>query len=88
MRLAYSFTALRDLSRLPKNIARRITDKMEWFLSQEEPLSFAKPMKGNKFGDYRFRIGNYRVIVDIDHDGSVQVLFVLSIKHRKEVYRF
>lgn len=86
MKLAYSLSALSDLSRLPKNIARRITDKMDWFCLQPKPLSFAKPMKSKEFGEYRFRIGDYRVIADIDH-GSVQVLFVLSVRQRKEAYR-
>ncbi len=86
MTLAYSFTALRDLSRLPKSIARRITNKMEWFAMQKEPLSFAKPMKGKEFGEYRFRIGDYRVFVDVNRE-TVQILFVLSVRHRKEAYR-
>ncbi|MBC8526038.1 MAG: type II toxin-antitoxin system RelE/ParE family toxin [Candidatus Cloacimonetes bacterium] len=36
-----------------------------------------------KLGSYRFRIGNYRVIFDIDEDKLV----ILRVGHRKNIYR-
>jgi len=36
-----------------------------------------------EFGTYRFRIGDYRVIFDIEDDQII----VLRIGHRREVYR-
>ena len=35
-------------------------------------------------GDYRIRVGDYRVIYSIDD--SAQVIAILAIGHRKEVY--
>jgi len=34
-------------------------------------------------GQYRFRIGDYRVVFDIEGD----TLFVLDVGHRKDIYR-
>lgn len=86
MKLEFTFSALRDLGRLPKAIARRIMDKMEWFAQQDDPLSFAKPLKNSNVGSYRFRIGAYRILVDI-HKNHISVLIVLAVRHRKDVYR-
>ncbi len=86
MRLEWSSPALRELSRLSKSMQKRIVDKMEWFLSQDDPLSFAKPMKSERYGSHRFRIGDYRVLVDVHH-GIIQVMLVLAVRDRKEAYR-
>jgi mRNA interferase RelE/StbE len=34
-------------------------------------------------GQYRFRIGDYRIIFDLAND----MLYVLDVGHRKEIYR-
>ena len=86
MTLSWTNAAIRDLQKLPKEIAGRITKKMEWYASQNSPLTFAKHLTNSLYGDYRFRVGNYRVICDT-HNDAVHILFVLSVKHRKEAYR-
>ena len=43
-----------------------------------------KPLKGDFAGYYRYRIGDYRVIYQVD-DGTNQVM-VTNIAHRREVY--
>lgn len=84
----YSKQAFHDLEKLPKLLARRIDKKLEFFSLQNNPLQFAKHLTNADFGKYRFRIGDYRVIFDLDQDGTITVLFILSIKHRREVYKF
>jgi mRNA interferase RelE/StbE len=59
---------------------------MQWFAAQENPLSFAKKLTDPLLGDYRFRVGDYRVLVDIK-DGKIRILVVLTVQHRKDVYR-
>jgi mRNA interferase RelE/StbE len=44
----------------------------------------AKRLGGNLSGHYRYRVGDYRVIYRIDD--SQQIVFVLKIAHRSEVY--
>lgn len=85
--LLYTKKALEDLKGLEKNVARRIVMKLGFFIEQKDPLSFAKRLKDPRYGEYRFRIGDYRVIFDVDSKGTLKILLILTVKHRKEVYR-
>ena len=85
MKLIFTEAAAKTLVKLPPAIARRIVRKMQWFAAQEDPLSFAKPLKNANFGSHRFRVGEYRVLVDIQHK-SISILFVLAVRHRKDAY--
>uniref|UniRef100_A0A7C3MKC3 Type II toxin-antitoxin system RelE/ParE family toxin n=1 Tax=Dictyoglomus thermophilum TaxID=14 RepID=A0A7C3MKC3_DICTH len=46
-------------------------------------LKYARKLINPKIGSYRFRIGNYRVIFDIDGENII----ILRIGHRKEIYK-
>lgn len=77
-------TAVKDLRKLPHTVQKRIKVKLEFYITQPEPLDFAVKLIGiSKAGDYRFRVGDYRVV--FDKDGNT--LVVLYIEHRREVYR-
>lgn len=83
----YTKQALEDLRALPKPIAQRIVDKIEFYAMQNHPLLFAKRLTDLEAGQYRFRIGDYRAIFDMDQSGNIKILLILKIKHRKEIYR-
>lgn len=51
----------------------------------ENPRQWGRPLRGEKRGLWRYRVGDYRVICDIQ-DERITVL-VLAIGHRKDVYR-
>ncbi|EKD93975.1 MAG: addiction module antitoxin [uncultured bacterium] len=85
--LRYSKKALGNLKKLQPKTARRILEKLDFFIQQKDPLGFAKKLTNPLYGTYRFRIGDYRVIFDTDKEGNIEILMVLAIKHRKEVYR-
>lgn len=69
------FDALTSLNR------RRISVKMRFYAGQSDPLHFAESLSGSN--EYRFRIGDYRVIFEVQHD----TLWVTAIKRRDEAYR-
>lgn len=83
----YTDPALNDIESLPQLIAQRIAKKIKWFSEQTNPLQFAKNLRDTEFGIYRFRVGDYRVIFDVDVKGVITILVILRIKHRREVYR-
>jgi mRNA interferase RelE/StbE len=85
--ILYSHDALRQLKKLDKTIAQRIVRKIYENAHQPDVLSRGKPLRGRLSGKYRYRIGDYRVIFVVDENGSVAVLTVLSVAHRREVYR-
>jgi mRNA interferase RelE/StbE len=49
------------------------------------PRQWGKPLHGEKRGLWRYRVGDYRPICDIQ-DEQITVL-VLTLGHRKDVYR-
>jgi mRNA interferase RelE/StbE len=85
--ITYNKKSLEDLAKLPKNISQRIANKIKFFASRENPLFFAKRLQNKEIGAYRFRIGDYRAIFDIDTDGAIKILLILGVRHRKEIYR-
>lgn len=78
--------AQQDLLALDRNVATRIAEKLRYFISQKNPLRFAKRLTRSPLGNYRFRVGDYRVLFDVDSRGATIILVVLSIKHRREAY--
>jgi mRNA interferase RelE/StbE len=85
-KVVYSNYAIECLKSLPKNISKRIVNKVNFFCKSENPLSFAKKLQNFTFGQYRFRVGNYRVLFDLHKNGEINIIFVLSIKHRRNAY--
>lgn len=84
-KLVYSELAVKDLSRLDISVSKRITDRLLFFSQQAEIKTFCKALAG--FHDrFRFRIGTYRAIFRIDSSGEIQILMILRIKHRKDIY--
>jgi len=81
--LEFSPTALKELKKLPKNIQKQIITKLEYFLSANNPLLFASRLINFELGQYRFRVGDYRVIFDV----TEEKIIVLSLGHRKDIYR-
>ncbi len=84
--IVYTERARKDLLRLEKGIARKIVLKVRENANMLEPLMRAKALAGSFAGLYRYRVQNYRVIFEIDKSGTVSVVTVLTIGHRKDVY--
>ena len=82
--LVFTTTALKMFEALDKATQRRIKDKLLRYLAQKNPLEFAKKLMSPKIGTRRRRIGDYRVIFDVDNKGRIIIL--LLIGHRKEIY--
>jgi len=73
--------ALKDLDALEKQDRIRIIKKLKEYAS--EPMRDALKLDSPKIGTYRFRVGDFRVVFDIDGDNLV----VLRAGHRKTIYR-
>ena len=86
MRIVYDYNAVLDLKLLPRNIADRITLKIAWYASRENPMRFAKPLQKPFESLYRFRIGNYRAIFEANNEHIIRLLIILRVKHRKDAY--
>ncbi len=79
--------AERQLRKLDRQVQQRILDWLEERIEGcKDPRHFGEPLKGDHAGFWRYRIGDYRIICDIQ-DRKVVVL-VLTIGHRKEIYKY
>ncbi|KKT90633.1 MAG: Addiction module toxin, RelE/StbE family [Parcubacteria group bacterium GW2011_GWF2_45_11] len=83
MKYYFKLSALKDLKCLPKDIQTRIITKLDFYVSTANPLHFADKLKDAAFGEWRFRIGDYRVFIDIN-DGNI---IVLKVGHRRDIYK-
>lgn len=82
----YANTAKTQLRKLDKQTARHILDYMdERVANLENPRSAGKALTGPLGGLWRYRVGDCRVICDIQ-DGALRVL-VVQVGNRREVYR-
>jgi mRNA interferase RelE/StbE len=73
--------ALNDLDGLEKQDRIRIIKKLKEYASK--PLRDTRKLESPKIGTYGFRVGDFRVVFDIDGENLV----VLRVGHRKTIYR-
>lgn len=76
-------SALRDMKKLPRDLQERVAKKLDFWVGSGIPLNFADTLTDYDLGSYRFRVGHYRVIFDVEEETIV----VLLVRHRKESYR-
>lgn len=84
---------VKTTSRFDKEFKKldRYTMKMikSWIVKNlvgcEDPRTHGKALTANKKGQWRYRIGDYRLICQID-DGKL-IILALSIGHRRDVYK-
>ena len=68
--------------RSDRKFFHRIINKMEFL--KENPCE-GRPLVENHRGGFSLRVGNYRVGYEID--SSDHILYVLTVKHQRHVYR-
>ena len=85
-KLEFSKRFDRKFSKLDKSTQRYI---FNWLIKHldnvENPRYSGKSLTGNKQGLWRYRIGNYRVIVDISDTNCV--IIAVEVGHRKFIYK-
>ena len=82
MKIFYTHRAAEELKSLSKQVQKRIVTKMRFYANQEDPLVFGKRLVDVREGQFRFRIGGYRVVFDVAKDS----IYVLKIGKRSEIY--
>jgi mRNA interferase RelE/StbE len=75
-------TAFEDLKRLGREVAERIRKKLEWLQQHPEPQRLLKRLKDIEPPSYSFRVGDWRVVGQIQGDTFI----VRLIDHRSRIY--
>lgn len=88
MKYSVFFTeqAKKQLSKLDKSTARLISS---WLMKNlqgcENPRQHGKGLTANRCGQWRYRIGDYRILAEIQEEKIV--ILILEIGHRREIYK-
>lgn len=84
-RVEFTKEALRELKKLDRHTALFITAWIRKNLEGcSDPRRFGKGLTANRSGQWRYRIGDYRLIADIQ-DERILIL-ILNLGHRREIY--
>ncbi|MGC9291121.1 MAG: type II toxin-antitoxin system RelE family toxin [Acidobacteriaceae bacterium] len=85
-RVEFTDIAVRTISKLDTDVRKRInTFFRERITKTDDPIAIAEPLYGEFRGLWRFRIGDYRAICDIQR--KQLTVLVLNVGHRREIYR-
>jgi mRNA interferase RelE/StbE len=85
-RIEVTRTAEKQITKLSRTAQKSIQRFLrERLASSDNPRQWGKPLRGAMNNLWRYRVGDYRFICDIQ-DERVVVL-VLEVAHRKDVYR-
>lgn len=82
--LAYEPSVAKWLKKADPQVARKLRDALTAVVRTGEPRSRGKSLTGPLAGLWRYRIGDYRAVCDIQ-DGNLVVL-VIELGHRSDIY--
>jgi len=80
-KIYFDSLALDFLQKVEKSIAKRVWNKI--MSTKNNPFHYFERLTGRK--DFKLRVGDYRVIADIDQ--SNEIISVTMIGHRKDIYK-
>ena len=83
--IKFDKAAKKELTKLDKSAADRILRFLEERIATDEnPRRFGEALAENLAGLWKYRVGDYRVIVEIKD--TIIVVLVLRVGHRSKVY--
>ena len=81
--IIFSTEAKKDVEKLDSQIKKRLQKKLKEIALGSDVKSLAKRLVNFDDADYRLRVGDYRITFDL----NANVIAVVRIRHRKDVYR-
>ena len=84
-KVEYIPQVVKTLEKMDKYTRRILVEWIEKHLvNSDNPRIHGKPLAANRVGQWRYRVGDYRIIALIEDDKLV--ILVIAIGHRKEIY--
>ena len=81
----FTKAALRDLKKLDRRTAAMLTGWIRKNLEGcENPRQHGKALTANLSGQWRYRVGDYRLLAEIQDDKII--ILILNVGHRSEIY--
>lgn len=83
--VVFSEQAKKNLKKMDKYAASMILGWIRKNLEGcEDPRTQGRGLTANRSGQWRYRVGDYRLIADIQDDAVV--ILILTVGHRKNIY--
>ncbi|MGM8366421.1 type II toxin-antitoxin system RelE family toxin [Virgibacillus sp. W0181] len=84
-KVVYTKKAMKSLGKIDKAQQRLIVAWIEKnLIGTEDPVALGKSLKENLKKYWRYRVGKYRILADIDIE---KINFIIvNIEHRKDIY--
>ncbi len=83
--IRFTETAEKQLAKLDSQIKKRIIEYLNIKIAQSEnPMGFGDSLKENLTGLWKYRVGSYRIICEIQEEQIV--ILILRIGHRSKIY--
>ena len=84
MTVIFADKARKEFLKLDKPIQKQIQTFIVKLQGLEDPRSSGKALAGNLAGRCRYRVGDYRLVCEIDDEKII--ITILRIGHRKNIY--
>lgn len=85
-KLFYTSEVAKQIKKLDPSVKKLLKIWIEkHLLNTDNPRLYGKQLVGDKKGLWRYRIGNYRLIVEIKD--KQLIIIALSFGHRSSIYR-
>ena len=82
----FTKASLKELKKLDRQTAAMITGWVRKNLEGcDDPRQHGKGLTANRSGQWRYRIGDYRLLAEIQDDKIV--ILILNVGHRSEIYK-
>lgn len=85
-KVEYSKAAQKQIKKMDRYTQVMI---MRWITKNlvgcNDPRAHGKGLKGNLKNQWRYRVGNYRILCDIEDDKLI--ILVINVGHRREIYK-
>ena len=85
-RVDYTRKAEKQLGKLDASVRKRINSWIRTNLDGcEDPTAYGKPLTASLKGYWSYRVGDYRIIADIQDDKIL--ILITEVGHRREIYK-
>ena len=83
--VVFTEKALKSLKKMDKHISSLIIGWVEKNLQGcTDPRQFGKGLTANRSGQWRYRVGDYRLLADIQDEKII--ILIINVGHRRDIY--
>jgi mRNA interferase RelE/StbE len=83
--IVWTNKAAAEYGKLDNSVRKQIDKYLDKLRISDDPRNMGKALSADLSGLWRYRIGDYRLVVKIDN--AELIVLVVSVKHRSSVYR-